>query len=814
MSKYLAVLAAFLLSMAVSTAARAQECNRMVVDDTGKLGASGTASVESAGNRLVNAGADVRVRVVQSAATYGNLDRWKADMQQRCASWQSADGGMKNNLVVLVISMDRQAGLYFGSQYRRALDGRTASIRTDKMNPRFRDNDYAGGLANGLDAARDLIVAANAPPVTAPTPAPTPTVIVNTGPPAQPTDLSGLWSVMGWGLGLVALGLIVFGIVYYTRVRAKRRAAQQKAQATRSACAGRITELDDPISLAGAKLAKAAKNVSEEDAAPLRTRLDALRAAASQASAGYSDLQQSANNPDQTGLSEAEYDGMNAAFQGVLDSLDSVRADREKLESDIGNLQVLIDSAKPLIDALDKDIETAAAGIAKVQELGFTTDPVESILAAAVQASEEANTAFGNKRFGAVKAICDKGAKKAGEAKSAAEALPKRKAAIDGSIVSLKERLPQTQSAIDTGKTTFGEISSAYADSCWETIRGNGTEAVKRLKSATQAVEDATQAATMDRQEWQNAETTVSGANKALDEAESLMRSVASLKGNLDAAKRDAQPEIDAAQADIDKAVAYERQHDDDIRDSIKDDIARAKKVLEGARAELAKAKPDYFKVVGEARKANAAADKILEESRSEHEAAERQRQRAVSSVRDAASRISAAGEYIDDHGSDVNSTAKQHLADAKRQLVEAERTQDLASRIRLAEDAEGKAKSALSKAKSDVSDAEDERRRQREAAAAAAAAERERLAAAERERQRAADLLIGAAAGYAIGSSSSRSRSDDSPSYGGGGYSGGSSSSDSGGGDSGSWGSSDSGGGDSGSSGSSDSGGGDSGGW
>ncbi|HJV32894.1 MAG TPA: TPM domain-containing protein, partial [Patescibacteria group bacterium] len=747
MTKFLAVLAATLLSLTFTTAARAQDCDRMVVDGANKLGAGGIATVESAGNRLVNSGADVRVRVIPKASDYGNLDRWKADMQQRCASWQSGDGGMKNNLVVVVISMDRQAGIYFGSQYRRALEGRTASIRTDKMNPRFRDNDFAGGLVNGLDAARDLIVAANAPPVTAPPPAAPPPVIVQTGPPAQPTDYSGLWSVMGWGLGLVAIGLIVFGIVYWSRVRAKRRAAQQKAQATRSSCAGRITELDDPISLAAAKLAKAAKNVSEEDAAPLRTRLDALKAAASKASAQYSDLQQSANNPDQTGLSEAEYDGMNAAFQGVLDALDGVRADREKLESDIANLQVLIDAAKPCIDALDKDIETAAAAIAKVQEQGFTTDAVESILASAVQASEEANTAFGNKRFGAVKGICDKGAKKAAEAKSAAEALPRRKAAIDGGIASLKGRLPLTQSAIDAGKATFGEISSTYADACWETIRGNGTEAVKRLKSATQAVEDATQAATMDHQEWQNAEAVIAGGNKALDEAESLMRSIASLKGNLDAAKRDAQPEIDAAQADIDKAVAYERQYDDDIRDSIKDDIVRAKRILEGARAELAKAKPDYFKVVGEARKANAAADKILEESRSEHEAAERQRQRAVSSVRDAASRISAAKEYMEDHSSDVESGARQHLADAKRQLAEAERTQDLASRIRLAEDAEEKAKKALSSAKSDVKDAEDERQRQREAAAAAAAAERARLAEAERERQRAADLLVGAAA-------------------------------------------------------------------
>lgn len=797
MTRSFAVLAAFIMAMMVAAPARAQDCDTMVVDETGRLGAGGIASVEAAGNRLVNAGADVRVRVLESSRTssYANLDQYLAGMQGRCASWRAADGGRKNNLLVVLLSMDRQSGVFFGEQYRSALDGRTAGIRTGSMNPRFRDGDFAGGLVAGLDAAGRLIAAAAAPPVNTPAP-----VIVHTEAPSQPTDLSGLWTVMMWGLGLVALGLLVYFLIAFSRGRAKRRAAQQKAQAARSSCSNRITELDDPISLVGARLERAAKAVSEEDAAPLRATLAALKAEASRATAQYGDLQQSANNPDRNGLSEDEYEGMRSAFQAVLDKLDKVREGREKLEKDVEGLQKLIDAAKPCIDALDKDVEAGAAAIAQVQEQGYKTDDAEAVLAEAVKAQEEAATAMSAKRFGAVKTICDRGAKKAKEASSQATGLPARKAALDQGLAALKTRIPQVTQTIKDTRPVFEAIVSEFVEGSWSHVKGNGTEAQKRVDAATKATVEAAVACGMERQEWQKAEATIAQAKAWLDDAESFMRSVVSLKANLEQAKRDARSEIDAAQADIDKAAAYEAKYDDDIRDSIKGDIAEARRILKGAREELAKDRPDYFVVVKQAKLANATADKILDQCQQEHEAAERKRQRAASALRDAVAAVSRAKEYVEDHSSDVESGAKEKLRTAKANLKNAEAATTLDSRISYADQAHKDADAAYKKAKSDVSDAEDARDRARRA----------------RERSYSSgssggDAFLGGLAGGMIGSSIGRSSgggssSSDSGGFGGWGSSGG-------GGDSGGWGSS-GGGGDSGGFGSSGGGGGDSGSW
>ncbi len=776
---------AAVLAIGLSRPVWAQNCDQMVVDETGRLGSGGIAKAEAAGSRLVNAGADVRVRVIPDSRAYGNLDQYVAQMQSRCASWQAADGGRKNNLIVAVVSMDRQAGLFYGGQYDTALGGtRTNSIRAERMNPRFRDGDFGGGIAAGLDAARGYIAAAEAPPVNSP--APSQPIVVHAEAPSQPTDLSGLWTVLKYGLGLLALAGVVVGIVLLSRARARRRAAQQKAQAARTACASRISELDDPLSLLEARLAKAAKSVSEEDAAPLKEAFAAVKGEANRATARYGDLQQSANNPDRNGLSVDEYQAMEESFRQVLDQLDKVREGREGLDRQIVDLQKQIDGAKPAIEALTQGTEKAAATIAGVQEKGFKTEAVEAVLAEALRSLDEANAALEAKRFGAVKTACGAGAKKAEEALNLAEGLPQRKTAIDEGVKALKGRIPGVGAAIDNGRTLFGEISTAYAESCWETIRGNGTEAEKRLTFAGQAVEAAAKAAAMDRQDWQQGDEILAAANAGLDEAESFMRSITALKGNLEAAKRDAPAEIEAARADIEKAAAYERQFDDDIDDVVKGDIARDRDLLEEAVAELAKDKPDYLRVVKLAQQANTTADRILERCQGEHEAMERLRQRAVSSLRNAKTAVSRAKEYIEDHSSDVGRTAEDKLRDAKHLLQQAEASQTLQTRIQLAEEADKKADSALSKARSDVSDAEEER----------AAARRRAMAA------------------ITISSSSSHSHSSGGGFGGFGGGSSGGFGGSIGGGSSGGWGSSGSSGGSSGSWGSSGGGGGSSGGW
>lgn len=696
----------------------ADDCNTMVVDETGRLG-SGIEKVQRAGNELVNAGADVRVRVIPDSREYGNLDRYVDAVQTRCASWQSGDGGRKNNLVVVVVSMDRQSGVFYGDQYMRALDQRSTSIRTDRMNPRFRDGDIAGGIASGLDAVRDYVVAADAPPPSVGTQAP-PIIIQQE--PSKPMDLSGLWVVLKILLALVALGLLWFGISRFMNARERRRAAQLKAQTARTACGNRINELDEPIKLAKARLNKLAQSVVEEDVTGMRGVLSNLESEVNRVSALYTDLQQSAANPDRKGLSVAEYDEIATNFNGVLASLDNVRTAREGLDRDVQDALRRVASARSDIDALQQEIYAATAAKVIVQKAGYKTAGVEALLKEATDFKERAETLLSGNRALAVESCCKEGTVKAKEAARQANGLPARRAAILEGITDVENKTETVAALIQSGRTAFDRMVSTYTESCWVTVRGNGSEAEDRLQRAMQATTEASAAVAMSQQEWERAETAIKEGDHILNEAQSCMRSITELVENLAAAKRDAPGEIVAAESDLDKAASYEQQFDEDVNDVVKTDIADAREILEGTKAEMAKPKPDYLVVLKNAKAVNTTADKILERCEAEHEAAERLRRRAVSSVRDAKAAVSRASEYIQDHSSDVGSGARMNVQEAQALLSRASVTVSLVDKISIAEDAERKADAALNSAKSAVQDAEDERERVREAARRAAA--------------------------------------------------------------------------------------------
>jgi hypothetical protein len=161
--------------------------------------------------------------------------------------------------------------------------------------------------------------------------------------------------------------------------------------------------------------------------------------------------------------------------------------------------------------------------------------------------------------------------------------------------------------------------------------------------------------------------------------------------------------EIEAAHADVNKAREYINRYDEDIRESLEDDLRTAEKKNDLAREELKQEKPDYFKVCKLAREANEAADKILIQARDEHEAAEGLRAKAASTRRDASAKVSIARTYIEVHHPVVRSEARNYLINATEALRQADTAIDTNSQISLASKAESAADQAYSLAQRDV---------------------------------------------------------------------------------------------------------------
>ena len=117
--------ASFAFIMLAAGHARADTfCDDRVVDDTGVLGNAGLAKVQQAADKLADAGADVRVRVIRSLGGQGNMDMFFESALRRCPSWQAPGGGRKNNLQATILmpvkkpdgSFGAKVGLYHGDQ--------------------------------------------------------------------------------------------------------------------------------------------------------------------------------------------------------------------------------------------------------------------------------------------------------------------------------------------------------------------------------------------------------------------------------------------------------------------------------------------------------------------------------------------------------------------------------------------------------------------------------------------------------------------------------------------------------------------------
>jgi hypothetical protein len=104
------VLLTLVTRVAVPGALAQNHCDQLLLDEANVFGGQ-LASVEAEAQRLVNLGADVRVRTIQTYGAAGTLDNYQEAIERECASWRAPDGGRKNNLIVLMVAVqERRTG--------------------------------------------------------------------------------------------------------------------------------------------------------------------------------------------------------------------------------------------------------------------------------------------------------------------------------------------------------------------------------------------------------------------------------------------------------------------------------------------------------------------------------------------------------------------------------------------------------------------------------------------------------------------------------------------------------------------------------
>ena len=125
-------------------------CNAELIDEAEMLTIDQEVQVVKVMKKLFDKDIDVRVHLLSSMHGHHSLDDYKANMLSKCSSWRSQDGGMKNNLVVFILSPKPSLAIYYGDGLKSKIHRLESSIR-DNMSAKYRDGNYVGFVMSGLN---------------------------------------------------------------------------------------------------------------------------------------------------------------------------------------------------------------------------------------------------------------------------------------------------------------------------------------------------------------------------------------------------------------------------------------------------------------------------------------------------------------------------------------------------------------------------------------------------------------------------------------------------------------------------------------
>jgi len=700
--------------------AQTSACDTVVIDDAQVFG-DGISRVQDAADKLMKLGADVRVRTIQTDGDAGNLDNYADRVMTACASWRGPDGNYKNNMIAVFVSMEHEDGLFVGDDWKDSIGPNWKRIEADLMAPKFSEGDFAGGFVSGMEEIARLVNLQVHPPTAVPQQqVPNVVVIIPTTQQevrseTPPPDLSGLWNVLLWIVGLAILGLAGYyafkAVTKYLEILGKTRVAQQKAKIQKVAAASRVNTWDGKLQPVQAKLADLQQRVAPGDLQPITSQVNTSVQIANQAAEKFYEQNHSAGDPNVPRLTIQEYLNIAGAFEDILQDMGKAEGILSQAEMRIDQLVEYIAQAPKAVEKLQGLITGAETHIQTIAGKGYKVEKYLGVLSEAKKSLAEVQKAIAAKKYGLAMKLANTTSDQVAAAVGDAESLPQKIQALQNLLRQVKTRNESVKSAIAAGKAIFDAITSQYAETLWNSIKGNGTEATKRVISVDTAIPTVEQYLKMEVQEFDQAETLLKQMVEALDQADSYMRSISSLQDHLKELRRSAPSEILSAQNDIKAAEAYIEQYDPDIAESLEKDLVENQQLLDTAREMLKQETPNYVQIVKIAQKANSVADNILAEARSEHEAAERKRAKAKSALRDAGAVVSRAEEYIEDHRSDVSRSTMRKLTQAQVLLSQAKEETDLDMQVEIAGKAETLADSAYESAESEFHDAEEARR-------------------------------------------------------------------------------------------------------
>ncbi len=697
------------LIMAIFTGASADDQQNALVVDNASLFKDKLSEVTLAAQGLQNKGADVHIWTIPSfSGEASTLEGYYKKLEQNFPAWQSAEGKRKNNLVVLMIAMkERKAGLYYGGEWSRPLEKNWLRIQTDFMNPKFKRGEFAEGFIAGTgEIAR--VLDEHLHPSQA---SPPQTVVIQPQAPSKPIDLSGLWTVMMWGLGLACICFIgFFGVRTFSNrqeEQAKQKRAQQRAKIEKGNAAERITSIRSAMNNLETLVAAVMGAIDNTSIQLLKGKFQQAKDAQAKLAADFTGTGNTAGDPNVDGLAESQYAAMEDKYKEVIESSGEVLSAIRKLEEEVIGFRDLAMNAPKIWKDLEQKTKEVGSAIEALKSKGFKIEGVSQSLDKILKLSQQAKLHLDEKRYEKFSAAAQEVVAQLDDINERVLSIPTLKQKIDKVVDELEIKVLDVTKLIGEAKPVFTALTNSFVPRSWEPVKGNGTEAENRVKQASVAIASIRVCASMDVQDWEQGLALAEKAGQALDQAQSLVRSIFSLKDNLELAKASVAKEVADAESDIKKARTFIKQSADDIRGNSEDYLRKAALMIDKVKKELENKLPDYTTALKMAQEANALADKAYDWAVEECELADRRRKKLASQKQSAKRRVLKATEYLEDHQDDIGSEAKDYLSAAQNSFQRAEKIGDLDKAIALMLSAEESADNAYNAASDDVKNAQ-----------------------------------------------------------------------------------------------------------
>jgi hypothetical protein len=269
---------------------------------------------------------------------------------------------------------------------------------------------------------------------------------------------------------------------------------------------------------------------------------------------------------------------------------------------------------------------------------------------------------------------------------------PELLAALPAQVEAVNARLPRARETADVLAREAGSSSG--------TVKGNTTEAEKRLAFARTRIDAGNQAlAAADRS---GAARAARDAQQAAVEAGALLDAIDHLAEALAEARSRFPHELAAARTDVESA----RRAGADMPEDLRTELRAAEEALAAAEREAGNATPDILVAMRSAMDANARADKVLAAVKEARDRREREAQMAGTAVESAQSAYRRAADYVFSRRGGVEREARTRLAEAERHLQRATGAlrDDPRAAIDAAQQAERLATDALAIAQEDFS--------------------------------------------------------------------------------------------------------------